>query len=85
MRMGKDMMETLKTGDFQHKAIDAFMELRAPVIIIPENVFISHKSCLVVDVGVIKVKSKLRRYESFVDYKLLSSADGVFDKYEVKL
>ncbi len=85
MKMGKEMVASLKTGAYQHSALDVKMELRAPVILVPENVFLPHKGCLVLDVGVISVDSNLRKFEKFVDYKLLKSVDLVFDRYEVKL
>jgi hypothetical protein len=79
------MMEAIKTGAYHHKSLDIKMELKAPVILIPQNVFQPQQRCVVIDVGVIKLGSKLKKYESFVDYKMIQSAEQVYDIYEASL
>jgi hypothetical protein len=39
MKKGKDIMEALEKGEFDHKNIDIKVLMRAPVILVPENVF----------------------------------------------
>jgi ribosomal protein S12 methylthiotransferase accessory factor YcaO len=35
MEAGKDLLESLKKGDFSHKAFDITVYLKAPVFIVP--------------------------------------------------
>lgn len=39
MEAGKEILESLKKGDFSHKAFDVSIHLKAPVFIVPQNIY----------------------------------------------
>jgi hypothetical protein len=61
------------------------MNLSAPVIIIPQNIFQPEKPCLVIDIGAITLTNSLSKFDPIVDYKLLKSVNSLYDRYETQL
>lgn len=62
MNTGKEFIESIKKGDYQHKAIDISLFFTAPVILIPESIFNPQKPCLVIDTGSISLQSSIVPY-----------------------
>jgi hypothetical protein len=68
MDTGKEFIESLKKGDYQHKAMDISLFQTAPVLLIPESIFYPDRPCLIVDTGSISLNSYLVPYTKDVDY-----------------
>ena len=51
MTQGKELIESIKKGEYKHQSLDIAMFLSAPVFIIPENLYKPERPCLVVDTG----------------------------------
>jgi len=66
-------------------SVDVNMELRAPVIIIPENIFLPHRPCLALDIGVVSISSTIIQFDPSKDYKMIKAAEQVYDQYLVNL
>jgi len=73
MDTGKEFIESLKKGDYQHKAMDISLFLTAPVFLIPESIFYPDRPCLIVDTGSISLNSYLVPYTKDVDYKAITA------------
>ena len=83
MYAGKEFIEQIKKGEFKHKALDISLHLTAPIVLVPENIFNPSKPCLVIDTGSISLNSHLVEYRADVDYKEVTKASKLFDKYEI--
>lgn len=38
MDQGREFVESLRTGEYRHKSLDVQLYLKAPIIVVPENV-----------------------------------------------
>ena len=85
MSTGKEFIESIKKGEYQHQSLDIQLHLTAPVFLIPESVFRPAGPCLVVDTGAISLKSHLVRYTKGLDYKLVSDPSSLYDQYQIGL
>lgn len=85
MYAGKELIQSLKKGDFQHKALDISIKLAAPVILIPENIYRPDKPIIVVDTGFVELRSKLAAYNHSLNYKEELSPSMLYDNYEILL
>jgi hypothetical protein len=73
MDTGKEFIESLKKGDYHHKAMDISLFLTAPVFIVPESIFYPDRACLIVDTGSISLNSYLVPYAKDVNYKAITA------------
>ncbi len=85
MNTGKEFIESIKKGDYKHKAIDISLYLKSPVIIVPESIFNPARPCLIIDTGSISLQSEVVPYTSGVDYKSILSPECLFDRYSLAL
>mmetsp|Transcript_8997 Transcript_8997/g.8366 ORF Transcript_8997/g.8366 Transcript_8997/m.8366 type:complete len:117 (-) Transcript_8997:543-893(-) len=86
MKQGKDLLEAIEKGTFIHQCLDINLFMRAPVILIPQDVYRPEKPCFVVDSGLMQAKSlKLANFDPKTNYKLIEEPGKVHDLYEVKL
>ncbi len=72
MDTGKEFIESIKKGEYQHKSLDISLYLTAPVLLIPESIFHPERPCLIVDTGSISLNSYLVPYTKGVNYKALT-------------
>lgn len=82
---GKEFIESIKKGDYQHKAMNIALYLTAPVFIIPESVFYPEKPILVIDTGSISLNSDLTPYSKDKDYKAMTDPQTLYDRYLISL
>lgn len=61
------------------------MELNAPVLIIPENIYWKDSSYIKLDTGFITVKSNLIEYKEETNYNEQTTDAGLYDEYKVRL
>lgn len=85
MDQGKEFVESLKKGEYKHQSLDISLFLKAPVFIIPENIFHPEKPCLVIDTGSIDLKSYLVGHTQGINYKLIKSPRSLYDRYQTTL
>ena len=66
--------------------MDINVLMRAPVIVIPENVFEPTRPCVIVDSGTIKIYSKtLLKVDKSINYKEVKDPKELYDIYEATL
>lgn len=73
MNQGADYMESLneEEGEYVHASFDVNINIYAPVVFLPEDLFVSQgKRCLVVNLGHIQMGSMLKKWEKDFDYQL---------------
>ena len=62
MTTGKEFIESIKNGEYQHKSLDILLYFTAPIIIVPENIFRPEAPILIIDTGSISLQSYLVGY-----------------------
>ena len=55
MQQGKELMESIKKGEYEHQALDIKVYLSAPIFIIPQSIFDATKPCIIADTGILEV------------------------------
>lgn len=85
MNTGKEFIESIKKGDYQHKALDISLYLTAPVFLIPESIFYPQRPCLIIDTGSITLESYLVPFTKDVKYKEIKDASCIYDRYVIGL
>ena len=55
MSTGKEFIESIKKGEYKHQSLDISLFLTAPIIIIPENIYIPERPCMIIDTGSISL------------------------------
>ena len=53
------MLEELKEGNFSHQGLDVTLHLTPPVIVIPQDIYDQTRSCVVLDMGMLKIDNAL--------------------------
>ena len=84
MNRGKQLLNSIKKGDYEHSAINMSVHLFAPMILVSEDYFNIKKPCILIDSGVISLKSILIPPEHFkgINLKYVNSASNLYDRYE---
>lgn len=85
MKAGKELVEMMKKGEYDHHGIDLHIVLKAPVVMLCDNIFYPKKQIVVVDAGLLKLETTLIKHDDKTNYKALDKADQVFDRYECTL
>jgi Repeating coiled region of VPS13 len=65
MNRGKQLLNSIKKGDYEHSAINMSVHLFAPMILVSEDYFNVKKPCILIDSGIISLKSNLIPPEHF--------------------
>ncbi len=84
MNKGKQLLNSIKKGDYEHSAINMYVRLFAPMILVPEDFFDIKKPCILIDSGIITLKSVLIPPEHFKGkhLKSVTRASNLYDRYE---
>lgn len=84
MNKGKQLIQNIQKGDYEHSAINLSVHLYAPMILVPEDIFDISKPCILIDSGIISLKSILIPSEHFKgkNLKLVTKASHLYDRYE---
>jgi len=85
VNIGKDYLDSIKKGQYEHKSAAIKMFLTAPVLLVPESLFIPGKTCIVIDTGSLKMDSHLIKYDPRTNYKQVMNAKDTYDHYEAVL
>jgi hypothetical protein len=85
MDQGREFVESLRTGNYKHQSFNVELYLKAPIIVVPENIYHKDRPCLVVDTGAIEMKSFLVPYSQGIDYKVIRDPTLLYDRYELTL
>lgn len=91
-----DIGQAIVKGEYQHSNVSLDIELNAPVLIIPENIYLSGCNFVRLDTGFIHVSSSLRDYDEYKMNKQQMEkcmSDGgsmieeldLYDQYNIKL
>lgn len=75
------------SGEYQHSNIDVDLLLKAPVLIIPQNIHdVENTSCMLLSLGECQIKSSLpARMDPLVDYKKVTDINKLYDIYSISL
>jgi Repeating coiled region of VPS13 len=81
MNRGKQFLNSIKKGDYEHSAIDISVNFHAPMFLVPEDYFDVKKPCILIDSGIITMKSNLVPQEHFKgkNLKSIKRASILFD------
>lgn len=60
-----DILEAVEKGEYQHSNISLDVKLNAPVVIIPENIYLTGGNFVKLDTGTIAVSSELKDYQEY--------------------
>lgn len=77
--------DSIKQGDYLHTNCNVTMELNAPVVIIPENIYKEDSSFIKLDTGIIYITSNLIEYKQDMNYNEQLTDVDLYDVYKVKL
>jgi hypothetical protein len=82
----KASADLLAKGEYEHSGYDVTMDLNAPVLIIPEDIFES-EDIMSFDLGRIKLRNELQEYdkENKKKYKTMTDDSLLYDSYVLKL
>jgi hypothetical protein len=53
----------MKTGDYKPSSYDIFCDINAPVLIIPEDIFVTNSNFIQVNVGKVNITSDLQIFD----------------------
>jgi len=71
-----------KQGEIQHTAVLVDLQLNAPTIFVTEDYYaLEGKSCLVVDLGVLSIKSEVVEIDKKRDYSEVTDPAQLYDSY----
>jgi len=59
--------------------------MRAPVLILPENIFFENSPYLKLDTGQIEISSDLRKFNKQTNYNEIEDDKQLYDNYTVEL
>lgn len=84
-KKAKDYAENIKKGQYQHFNISIEADIFAPVLIIPEDIFIEDARYIKIDMGQINLTSDLQIYNKQKNYKEILDEKQVYDTYKFEL
>jgi hypothetical protein len=75
------------SGEYQHSNIDVDILLKAPILIIPQNIHdVENTSCMLLSLGECQIKSSLPpRMDPLVDYTKVTDINKLYDIYSISL
>ena len=84
-KQAKDYAENIKKGQYQHSNVSIEADIFAPVLIIPEDIFMVDSRYIKIDMGQINLNSDLQIYNKQKNYKEILDEKQVYDIYKFEL
>ena len=73
--------ESIKKGEYTHTSVSLDVMMKAPVVVVPKDIFDSTSTYIKVDFGMLKMVSNLIPYDSTVNYNEFTNDSSLYDQY----